>query len=233
MPTYAPTTGNISFSQVKSAFPGVTKFSDLRSRYFYTAANAYGRNSSSTISLSQLRGRGDTANVSPGYAQYFNSGSIGPIGVVNSLTITIIAAGGGGFGGTGNTGVTGGQGTVGQNSSITGYGTALGGQPSSATANGADGSGAADNYPPGGKNVVNDFRGGTGGRVTFTYNKNTNFDALSALFGTSLNATIGAGGTGGGGGANFVLIGGVLYPAGNNAPSGGSGTNGLVQISWT
>lgn len=234
MPTYAPASGNISFSQVKSAFAGVTKFSDLRNRYFYTSANSYGRNSSSTISLSALRGRGDTANVVAGSSQYLNSGSVGPIGVVNSLAILVIGGGGGGYGGDGNLGDAGLQGAAGGTTTLASFAPAAGGQPSSANANGANGAGAADNYPPGGLNAKGTYRGGTGGRTVLTYNKDTNFEALAALFNTSLNATIGAGGAGGRGGQNFVNYFGVNYPINDSyGASGAAGTAGLVVFYWT
>lgn len=241
--SYLPTSGNISLSSIRSVMNGGNSLSSYRNAYFFTAANAYGRLSNSTIRFSDFYAKGKRANVSAGQFGMLGNTST-TIGVVNTLQIDIAGAGGGGAGASGNysAGAPGGNG--GSTSFVTPIGTltaAGGGGAPSANVNGTDGAGAdpISNYPYGGTSGNGVNRGGTGGRYTprIELSAATNFDALAAWFGKSVTANCGVGGAGGAGGTSQIpvfnfqgqLIG-YNYP---QQASGSAGTNGTVVIYWT
>lgn len=240
--SYLPDSGNISLTSIRSTMNGGNSLSSYRNAYFFTAANAYGRLPTTTITFSDFRSKGKQANVASGSYSIFGNGNV-TIGVVNTLAIDIAGAGGGGAGDNGNysAGAAGGNG--GATTFITPIGTLTGpggGGAPSANVNGTDGANNRDGYPYGGTSGNGVNRGGVGGRHTVSginLNVATDFDAISAWFNKNVTANCGVGGAGGAGGVNQIpvfnfqgqLIG-YNYP---QVASGSAGTNGVVAIYWT
>lgn len=206
MATFLPSSGNLSFSAIKSAFSNQSALSQYRSLRWYTNPFSYGNFSAGTIKFSDFRGKGREVQVTPGTFTITTTGST-TVGPFNTITIYVVGGTGGQAGYNGNYGAAGANGGAGGTTSYGSVGSASGG------AGGTGGNGTL---------------GQAGSIQTITWTAASNADKI----GSSIFATIGAGGTGGTGGQNFTLVGGSFYPAGN-ATNGNPGANGYIYISWS
>ena len=211
MATFLPTSGNLSFSAIKSAFSNQSALSQYRSLRWYTnssnfAAGWYGNFPAQAIRFSDFRGKGREVQVTPGNFTFTSSQAF-TIGPFNSATVTAVGGTGGQAGFKGNYEAAGQNGTDGGSTSYGPYVSSAGG------AGGTGGNGALGQA--GEPQVINMTAAANADRI-----------------GTSIAITIGAGGSGGIGGENFTIIDGSFYPAGR-AASGNAGANGYISVVWS
>lgn len=242
---YAPSSGDISFSQVKSAFNNATSsFSGMRGRKWYKSD--FSRSnfvSSGSLSIKSFYGTSGTIprvdrSAWPASGIFFRNQPI-TLPKFNSIEIWVYGAGGGGGGANGQNCVqfgyvgnfytclnaqvaAGSPGGTGGSTSITIAGTPVtaagggGGNQGVAGSNGAGGSSTVASPPGGSGNGA----GGYGGLQKFTLNADQDTNAynyaLTYLYDKYFNPTYGAGGSGGAGGGSYVQGG-----SGNTGTAGG------------
>ena len=136
--------------------------------------------------------------------------------VYNTITITTYGDQGGQAGQYGINGCTHNTPTASHDGYVSGVVTSLGGYVSSGYGSGGSGNQVVGTYGPvNSASFTNPIQGGSG-----------------PTSGSTIYASVGPGGAGGGGGPNAVLISGGCYPAGNGA-TGAQGGAGYITISWS
>lgn len=247
--TIINSTGSVSFSDIAAAFgSSVNQASELRNARWYKSDFSRGNfTGSGSLSLSALRGTGGSlprVNRTdwPAAGKLFLTGNITLPSGFNKVSFRLYGGGGGGGGGNAAYSggsfsgviIVGGAGYTGGTTSITAGGTTYsatggaGGNNGATGANGTPDPGAATDFIAGG---AGSGPGGKGGRnYTTAIDADTNYAAVSALFGATCSTTYGAGGAGGGPALGLVWTGQQYAFSGINGAAGSTGSPGGVTV---